>query len=469
MINFPFYQGGFSTVEILVASSMAMSAIIGAGQVVVSAQLAVTHAELSNQAQQILHEQIQKFAALSYDQVGVIFESVPNKTIEEQRDEFTIRIFLKPLTRFVDELNIEVRWFERGQMFQPSQQLLVANSSIASWADSCTLFWDSSWLSPRLQQTITIPNNANLTDLDAQGNILVVSTDDASAASPDLFIVDITDPGQPQLLSSIDTGPGIAAIQLVGQMVFAANTSTVGQLQVIDLANKQSPQLMAQVQLASSGADGMRGKSLYVISNTVYVAMEKNLASELYVVDIANVAAPQIRGSFETSTQINAIIVDQSLAYIATPTQKQLRVLDVGNPGNIVELKSFSATGYQVQDGRSLDVIAGKIIFGRTVGGFNNPSNHELFHLEDNSSITKLFSVDLAASARSIFWRDGFVFVGTNDVFKEWQVWITTNTGAFVPWSSLDLSGNAVSADCADQHFYVALEHGGLVSIISGE
>src|SRR5581483_5289256 len=104
--------------------------------------------------------------------------------------------------------------------------------------------------------------------------------------------------------------------------------------------------------------------------------------------------------------------------------QNQLHVLDISDPNHITELSSFSASGWQTQDGRSLAVLGTITFFGRTVGGFNSSANHELFVLDttDPRALIQHASTDVGASVHDIFVRSSMLFLATSDSANAFQV-----------------------------------------------
>ncbi len=451
---------GFSTLEILIASTIALSIFSASAMVVYSAQDLALSSELKNGALQIIRE---KLSLAEANNDPALFLSSP-----EQRGEYLITTENKPLSRFADEWLIKVSWTERDRVREESASLTKTIYNSDQSADTCTLYWSGIWTTPLIKNIWQLPNNALITDIDVLGGLAVITTDDNTQALPDFYVYNVKDPLNPQLLGSLNTGPGLSALQVVNSLVYVANTSVSSQLQIIDITQPANPQLVSSLALPNASFAGIHGHSIYVNKHKVYLGTQKNLNQEFYIIDVINPSAPQTLGAFETDTQVNTIIVDQGKAFLATPNQAQLRVLDVESPASIQEVGSFSSSGYQVQDGRSLDLFGDRVFLGRTVGGFNNPSNHELFNLNFSNSnqLTQNFSVDLAASVRSLFARDNFIFIGTNDPAKEWQVWAMGSANALIFWSALDLPASVVSADCEEQLFYAGLEGNSKVVII---
>jgi hypothetical protein len=134
-------------------------------------------------------------------------------------------------------------------------------------------------------------------------------------------------------------------------------------------------------------------------------------------------------------------------------------------------VSNFSAPGWQRQDGESLSVLGTNIFFGRSVGGFNNALEHELFGLSvaANQSFFSNFSKDTAASIKTMIAHHQFLFVGTSDANKEFQVWDITNSNSSSLLSSLDLPGTLVDMDCENSNLFAVSEGSFNLMILRGQ
>ena len=110
-------------------------------------------------------------------------------------------------------------------------------------------------------------------------------------------LLDLLPPG-----SSVDAD-GVA---LSGNYAYVATDN--GGLQVIDITNPASPQIVG----SRDTPDGARGVA--VSATYAYVA---DWDSGLQVIDIANPANPQIVGSVDTPSAANGVAVSEPYAYVA--------------------------------------------------------------------------------------------------------------------------------------------------------
>ncbi len=284
---------------------------------------------------------------------------------------------------------------------------------------------------------ITLPVNPllPLTDIEARNGVVYISSDSPLASDPDLFIIDIKDPKHAQIISSINTGPGIASITLAGNRVFAAAASTATQLHVIRLDGLNLPILEKKYQLPLPYATATPplASSIFYNKNHVFIGTTKWDGNEFSIIDVSNpVGSVQISG-LETGSQINDIFVRDNIAYITGSDQQQLSVVNIHNLSNPSLLASFSPSGWQRQEGKALSFFEDSLNMTRTSGGFNIKQDHELFSwattslAELNSGIVPSDSfapksVDISGGAYGVVTDRSYIYVATRQLNKEFQI-----------------------------------------------
>ena len=264
------------------------------------------------------------------------------------------------------------------------------------------------------------------TDLEVRNGIIYLSADASSGASHDFFIVDTRDSSNPVVISSLNTGPGISALEVAGPYVFAAQASSVNQLQIIDIHDRSLPKLISQVKLPlpTPTTTASFATAIFYSKGFVYIGTAKWNGPEFAVIDVSNPYDPIVVGGFETGTQINDIYVRGDRVYLATSDIQQMRVLDVSDKNNPALVDSFSSSGWQTQAGKVFDFFEGKLGFGRTVGGFNVTSNHEAFFFDTDVDFDVAeISSDIPGGVYGILSRPGLIFLATHSQQNEFQVW----------------------------------------------
>jgi len=266
---------------------------------------------------------------------------------------------------------------------------------------------------------INIGIGNNSTDIEVRNDFIYLSADSSTASMPDLFIIDNTNPNNPTIVSTLNTGPGINAIEVAGPYIFAAQASTVNQLQIIDIHDRMNPKVISQlkVNLPTATTTPPFAQSIYYNNGYVYLGTSKWNGEEFNVIDVSNVKSPVIVGTFETSTLINDIGVLDDTAYLASSDQMQMRTIDIVDKSNPKLLNSFSASGWQTQEGKVIDIFEDNISLGRTVGGFNVASNHEIFTFGSTT-----ISRDIPGGIYGILTRKNDLFLLTHANSREFQV-----------------------------------------------
>jgi len=286
------------------------------------------------------------------------------------------------------------------------------------------------------------------TDIEVRNDIVYLSADSNTVSLHDLYIIDNTDPVNPYIMSSINTGPGISAIEVVGPYIFAAQASTVNQLQVIDIRDRNNPKLISQLKLPlpTATTTASIATSITYSDGYIYLGTTKWNGREFNVIDISNTTSPTVVGSFETNTLINDIYVEDTMAYIAASDEKQMRVVDITNMSLV---NSYSPSGWQTQEGKVIDMFEGNITFGRTVGGFNVVNNHEIFVYGTTTNISK----DVPGGVYGVLRRAHDTFVLTHSVGRELQILDSTT---LVKKYETTLESSPVRMACDMNNIYFA-------------
>ncbi len=145
-----------------------------------------------------------------------------------------------------------------------------------------------------------------------------------------LLVVDIADPGSPQLVGSLDTAGRTRGVALSGDIACVADTDYG--LYVIDVADPENPQLLGSLVIPGHGMD------VSVSGDLVCVAAHNG---GLQIIDIADPANPVIIGSLNTPGHANGLTVSGDYAYIAAGLWTDaLHVVDITNPTTPVLLGS---------------------------------------------------------------------------------------------------------------------------------
>lgn len=249
---------------------------------------------------------------------------------------------------------------------------------------------------------------------------IFVTSDSTKSSDPDLYIIK-----DGAIKSALSTGPGLRDIAITKDYAYVANTSSLSQVQKISIQDVFHPQVVSSYSFASTG------NAIRFDQDKIYVGAEKAYSPELAILD-ANLDP---LASFETSSQINDIYVTDKV-YVAASDINQLHILGED---------SFSPGGWETQQGKSIAASGSEIYFGRTVGGFNNKSNHELFLLGSTS-------VDIGTGVYGLLSSNDLLFVASKGI----QVWKKPFTYMY----TISLQSDPISISCDKDKIVVGLKDG---------
>ncbi|MFA6553915.1 MAG: hypothetical protein WCS89_00195 [Candidatus Paceibacterota bacterium] len=306
---------------------------------------------------------------------------------------------------------------------------------------------------------ITLPINPTmpLTDLEVRNGTAYISADSSIASDPDLFIVNIGNISNPAIISSINTGPGLVSISLAGDRIFGAAPSTASELHIIRLNGLANPVLEKKFKLPLpfATATPALASSIFYKNNKVYLGTEKWSGEEFNIIDVSDVINPVKIGGLEIGSKVNDIYVDGNIAYVASSDQFQLRVVDIKNPNNPTVLNTFSPSGWQRQEGKTISLFEQSLNFGRTSGGFNFISDHEAFSWLANSSTTldNPFSIDVPSGVYGIVRDRDRIYLATRQVDRELQIFDTQLSASTSSAYSLPIQPQAMT--CDGDHLYI--------------
>ncbi len=313
------------------------------------------------------------------------------------------------------------------------------------------------WKNPRTLGSVDLGPGNSATDLDVINKIIYLSAEASAPAKPDFFIVDATNGESPFIVSSLDTGLSLNAVDASGNYAYLANRSTTAQLQIIDISNINAPVLLTSFQLPDVSGSGAVGQSIFYAESKVYLGTKKAQGPEFHVIDVSNPSSPIHLGSFELNDDINDIHVSGPRAYLATDLDNAgLTVVDISNPSAITLLgQTFSSdteSVFNVQ--KSLTLIGAAQEF-------------YLINTTDPATMVNLGSISAGNVINDIVARDTLAFLATSNSNREFQVIDITNTSNPELWSFFNFPQVATGIDYEDNLVYVAVRSNDALRIIT--
>lgn len=301
--------------------------------------------------------------------------------------------------------------------------------------------------------SLPIDPTVPLTDVIIRNGIAYISTDSSRQSDPDILIFDIHDTSDTQLLAGLNTGPGISAITLAGNHVFAAVTSRTAQLQdlvINDLAHI-SIESSYKLPLPYASATPPLASSIFFDKNRVYLGTEKWDGDEFSIINVSDPAHPVRLSGLEIGSKINSIYVRNDTAYVADSNEQQLRVIHAADPALPQLVYGFNPSGWQRQEGKSISYFEDYVDFSRTSGGFNIKTDAELFSWGTSTSLLYGFpptkSLDVPGGIYGIVRDRSYVYAISRQLGSELQMFdysLSTSTSKVI---SLPVTPQALTCD----------------------
>lgn len=308
-----------------------------------------------------------------------------------------------------------------------------------------------------------------LSDLEVRNNIGYVSTDSTRASDPDIIILNIASSSSPNIISSINTGPGVTSLSLVDQRIFAAIPSTVSQIHLIeiDLFQNLSLDNKYTLPLPSTTTIPTTASSIFYYNNHVYVGTEKWDGDEFNILDISSTDNINKDGGLEIGSKITDIFIWDGIAYLATAAKDQLIVVDIRDSENPKILKTFSPSGWSRQEGKRILLFEENTIFGRTSGGFDIASDHELFSDAPTSSDQLDFSQshNISGGVYGIIQDRFHTYIASRKVGHELQIF--SRDIAMGPIESYSLPVSPQVLTCDNEKLYLLANSAPIIYEIS--
>ncbi len=507
---------GFSTLEMLIALALivtSISAVIsvafGNQSISVDAQ---TNDEALAKAQELL-ENARANARLDFNLVNPIPEA-PDDIYQKSLEVVSLPDF------FTKRVAGKVTWEgEPNRDLYVELTTLVTNPEALSGGDTCSSVLEGDWTDPQKTEyefgSEILGDTSSgfpITSIQAfQGKMFVTVNNSHGNNDGVFFILDISDQSiKPALIGGLDNSlsvsEGLNDVAVDGgSFAYVANAydSSPGtcdadhncaQLQIINISNPTNPTLVKNMKLPrfTVGGNLAAGNRVFYKDGIVYLGLANSTGPEFNIIDVggggslgASSTNPILIGSYEIGNGINSIQVRGDYAYIASPNDQELIILNISDPTIPVLVGGFYAPGGGGNNGngKSMYLVGNILYLGRT-----QLNGNEFYILDNTNSETNLPILGASnildngngTSVNGILTRDFLTFLITN---REFQILRTDDPNSIIPYASpLPLppgSGGVqgTATDCEGNYIYVGSQKTaaglggqdkGYISIITG-
>jgi Tfp pilus assembly protein PilV len=438
-------NSGFSVVEVIVAMALVMLIVPALAAAILYLHSLIIDAGLQRQAVTLTRQGLEEAKA------GLRKGSSTIKSLTKNDSTFQTTVTIEPVHAAAWQLTSTTTWLSSRKIAQQTTlTTLITDALTASYTQFCPL-QQVEWNHGSVFASLDFADQLILTSIAVRNGYAYLTINSAAESASDLFIVDISDPAHPTPISSLHTGPGLSTITVIGTLAYVGNTSINGQLQIIDVANPRSPFLKHTYKLPGNYTDNTTvTQSLTYDKGLVYLGTQKSEIAEVHIIDVRNLSEIKELGSWELDTRVNAIVVKGDYAYIASPANEELKVLNITDPGNLRQVGGFDAP--QVQgNGKSLSLTHDLLFMGRTVG------NSELYTIGIAAApqLDIINQANVDSSINSIASTAKHLFLGTIDANQEIQVWDNTNLMQLKLVRGINVSGTVTGLACSTNELYV--------------
>lgn len=433
------HRRGFSTIELLFAFAIATIFLSGIFVLAFGGQTAALDSSLENGGLYRITTLLRDAVASTTKNWNVTLTTWPTNFYAQGTTMTTI----SPCLKYINATTTWKTEKNRGQNL--SLGTFVSSTSTAkAMGGGCDPFPPSdAWDSPKKAASGISIASVNPTDVavvPVNGKRIAILSSTASApAKDDIFEVDVTDPQNPILLQSLNTGKGINAIAVGGSYAYAVQNDSTNQLQVIRLFDTTKlttdplyykPALVTQTSLQNVAGAFPEGRSMYYYNNKLYIGTWNNNvpanSPEFLIYDVTVPSAPTFVGSNNLNTSVNDITVSGNYAYIAT-TQgaNEFIVIDVSNPSAPTLAGSYDVPGSSI-DAERVTVLGNYAYLGLDRATGNNKDFY-VININTPTAPTLAGSLKLnmnnaGSMVTGIAVVSGLAFVGTTDSNAEFRV-----------------------------------------------
>ncbi len=457
---------GFSTIEMLIALAVGAVTLSAALMLSFGTELFASDSAASSQALSLASYLLEHEQLLAQKDFNLVVPNTTTSTVGGRT--YTEALMVETQQDFLTKkVTAKISWMSEHN--RPQSIVLssyVTNFENVSGAGTCDAVLSGNWQAPTIVNTE--PHLAPLvgdtagtytvTDLEAYHGKLYVTASNSSTNKETFFIFTIGDKSV-SLLAKLDndtaSNTGLAALAIasstVGQYAFVANASSFarGQLQVIDIRNTTNPKVVAtyKIPTAKVPTAGV-GTSIFYANGYVYLGLTKTSAggNEFDIIDVHDPLHPLWVGGYSVGNDVNALQVQGTHTYVASPNAQNLLVLDSSNPRNPTFIGSYTAAGGS--NGKSLAMVGDTLYLGRTFG------TNELYILNvaNPAAVVALGSKDIGTgtntSVRELLVRSNLAFLLSNTQLQIYNVAHATPV-LYAPAIALPVgtTGSALSCD----------------------
>ncbi len=262
----------------------------------------------------------------------------------DARGDFTRTVSIASLDSNTKIATTTIAWTSgpfRNQETEIVEQLMRWSNPVQGVCKIGPLAGD--WAHPQSIGSGDIGAGNSGTDVVVKLPYVYVSGTAATGAKHDIFVFDVSNPIQPNMVRSLDIGSGgINSLFLKGNYLYAASPNDSKELIIFDISNPLNINQAGFYNLPGS-ADAI---SVYVFSDTATIGRTESATNELTFLNVSNPVSPQIISEISTGGNIYDFTASGDRLYFTSQqSDPDIWVYDISNPLNPSFVTNYDIPG----------------------------------------------------------------------------------------------------------------------------
>ncbi len=257
-------------------------------------------------------------------------------------------------------------------------------------------------------------------DVFTQDNYAYLTTS-ASGATPDFYVIDVSNLEEPSLVGDLKIGDSSAfpkKLVVEGDYAYVAVTGGTPEFQVVDIGSDPSDPTV----IGSFEAGNEQGACLFIDGDRAYLGTANDSGNdpEFFILDISDPAYPSLIGSYDVGDDLNGIFVRGDYAYLATGhNTDEFLILNISDPEYPSEAGNFNISGNPEAEHI---IISGNYAYLSTSDdGGVNPEFY-IFDISNPASPTLRGELNLEATVYEMYLYQNLIYMATDKEDKELMV-----------------------------------------------
>ena len=319
------------------------------------------------------------------------------------------------------------------------------------------------WKKMRIVGSYDAGADGAATDVAFSKNYVYVANSASIASVADLFIFDVASHSNPILKSALNVEEGLMAVAVSGSYAYAVEENSPDFF-IINITNPTAPYLVSKLTL-----NGGSGRTISARDSYVYVGTAANSSGpEFFVIDVTNKNAPLIAASAELNTDVNKIGILRDVAYCTTALDdKEFWLIDLADPLNPITSGSYDANNKG--NGTAVHAKSDDRIY---MGRAKKDSSKQIFALDasDTENIVKLAEKDSDAEDINDVLNVGtLLFVVSAKGNKELQNYYVGNSDKIDHYDDLNMTNEATGLAYSNNYLFVSSRGPKLLQVVSSK